>query len=54
MTERDEDRLRRGFLDDVWSEEELASMRAMLARSLWRWGGLMVVAAAVVALTFRT
>jgi hypothetical protein len=49
-----EKRLRRGFLDDVWSERELEFVRAMLAQPLWRWGGLMVVAAAVFSLTFRT
>jgi hypothetical protein len=49
-----EKRLRQGFLDDVWSEEELASVRAMLAQPIWRWGGLMVVAAAVFSLTFHT
>ena len=46
-------RFRRGFLDDRWTEAELARVREVLSSRLWRWGSLVVVVGAVCSLLFR-
>ena len=44
---------RRAFLDDRWTEAQLAAVKPLLAHRAWVWSGLGLFAVAVIALVLR-
>ncbi len=45
-------RLRRGLLDDVWTEAELTRARRLFVKPIWRWANYTVFVAALLLLFF--